>query len=160
MDNYPVIDARRNPLSRLVLDYSDLHELLVRQSKHPDFDRASWRKLESFVDRDRFERIGTFKEIVNWEQYLQMLSEYAQSCTWEGTFRNITEVGSQVFLRLEERVGHADGRRDVVNTLSVFEFDERRKLVHLEIYIQSQALPLAAADHGTGFRPVGAGRVS
>ena len=155
MDNYPVIDAERNPLSKLVLDYSDTHELLVQQSKSPDFDKASWRKLEPFVDPVRFERIGTFKEVVNWDQYLQMLSEYAMSCTWEGTFKRITEVGSFVFLKLEERVGHDDGRRDVVNTLSVFEFDHRRKLIHLEIYIQSQALHLSTMERDTGFRPVG-----
>ena len=83
-----------------------------------------------------------------------MLSEYASACTWEGTFKRITEVGNLVFLRLEERVGQPDGRLDVVNTLSVFQFDDHRKLVYLEIYIQSQALSLATMDKATGFRSI------
>lgn len=153
MDNYPVIDAARQPLSKLVLDYSDMHELIVQQAKSPSFNKSTWRKLESFVDTGKFERVGTFKEIINWEQYLQMLSEYASACTWEGTFKSITEVGNLVFMRLEERVGHADGRRDIVNTLSVFQFNENRKLVHLEIYIQSAALSLSTMEQDSGFRP-------
>jgi hypothetical protein len=154
MDNYPVIDATRNALSKLVLDYSDMHELLVRESKSAGFDKASWRRLESFVDTSRFKRIGTFKEVIDWEQYLRMLSEYASACTWEGTFRRLTEAGDLVYLSLEERIGHPDGRRDVVNTLSVFQFNEKRKLVHLEIYIQSPALALSTMEPDSGFRPV------
>jgi len=42
MDNYPDIDPSTHPLSRIVLQYSDLHEELVKRAKQPGFIIGAW----------------------------------------------------------------------------------------------------------------------
>jgi len=158
MDNYPEIDADRFPLSRKVLDYSDLHESLVQDSKGSSFSQSAWLELEQYVDPIQFERTGTFKEIVNWQQYLKMLSEFGSAATWEGTFKSITESGNTVYLELEERCGQPNGSLDVVNTCSVFRFNDAGKLVRLAIYMQSPNYTLATMQEDSGFRPMGAAK--
>ena len=158
MDNDPEIDAARFPLSRKVLDYSDLHEKLVQDSKSEGFDSASWKDLEQYVDPSEFERTGTFKEVIDWQQYLQMLSEFGSAASWEGTFKSITESGNTVYLELEERCGQPNGALDVVNTCSVFRFNDAGKLVRLAIYMQSPNYALATMQEDAGFRPMEAAK--
>lgn len=122
-------------LSRRVLEYSRLMKQLVDQAKQPGFSEASWAPIAAMVDTQRFERVGNFKEVMTWGEYIAFLTPWAQGSSWECSFRRVTEAPGRVYLELEERSG-IGGHTSVVNSVSVYEFDEAGKLVHLDIYLQ------------------------
>ena len=57
-------------LTRKVLEYQELMKQLVPTVRTPE----DWAPLESFAAIDEFERVGTFREVQNWQQYTQMLT--------------------------------------------------------------------------------------
>lgn len=122
-------------LSRKVLEYSQLMKRMVDEAKQPGFSEASWAPLAAYVDTERFERVGNFKEVMNWQQYVAFLTPWAMHCGWECSFRRVTEAPGLVILELEER-SEAGGVTSTVNSVSVYEFDAGGKLVHLDIYLQ------------------------
>ncbi len=129
-------------LSRVVLDYSQLMKRLVDSAKQPGFSVDSWAPLAELVAVEEFERVGNFKEVMNWEEYVGFLTNWAPSSDWECSFKRITETGNTVFLELEER-SRTGEFSSVVNSVSVYEFNEYGKLRHLDIYLQ-MALPESA----------------
>jgi hypothetical protein len=88
---------------------------------------------------DEFDRVGPFKEVMDWNSYVTFLTNWAMSSDWEGSFKRITEFPDLVFLELEERstVGNFSS---VVNSLSVYEFNGAGKIRHIDVYLQ-MALP-------------------
>lgn len=126
-------------LSRKVLDYSLIMKRLVDAAKLPGFSVESWAPLADMVAVDEFERVGNFKEVMSWNDYVTFLTQWAMSAEWECSFKRITESSDVVFLELEER-SQAAGHRSVVNSTSVYEFNAAGKLRHLDIYLQ-MALP-------------------
>lgn len=122
-------------LSRRVLDYSLAMKRMVDESKRPDFDPAAWSVVSDMVDTDAFVRVGNFKEVMDWPTYASFLEGWAKTSDWECSFKRITESGRTVFLELEER-SQAGEFSSVVNSVSVYEFDDADKLVHLDIYLQ------------------------
>ena len=129
--------AAKGPLSRLVLEYSVVMKRLVDEAKQPGFSEASWAPLAEHVDTAAFVRVGAFKEVVNWKQYVAILTQWATQADWDCSFKRITEVPGRVYLELEERSGTGPSM-DVVNSMSVYEFDADNKLVHLDIYLQRE----------------------
>lgn len=128
------------PLSQRVLDYNLVFKRLVDQAKTPGFSLADWAPLAAFVATDAFERVGSFKEVVTWDQYIGMVHDWATGSHWESSFRGITQAGRRVFLELEERIATGEAR-DTVNSLTVWEFDADDKLCHLDIYLQQAPQP-------------------
>lgn len=126
-------------LSRKVLDYSLLMKRLVDEAKQPGFSEASWAPLAELVAVDTFERVGNFLEVMTWPEYVAFLTRWAVSSEWECSFKRITEKDRVVFLELEERSAFGE-HRSVVNSLSVYAFDDAGKLRHLDIYLQ-MAMP-------------------
>jgi hypothetical protein len=124
-------------LSRIVLDYSLLMKRLVDEAKQPGFGVASWSPLAELVAVDEFERIGNFKEVMTWPQYVEALTKWAISSEWECSFKRITERENLVFLELEER-SKVGGYGGTVNSVSVYEFNPAGKLRHLDIYLQME----------------------
>jgi hypothetical protein len=122
-------------LSRKVLDYSLLMKQKVDEGKHPGFSEESWAPLAAMVDTATFERVGNFKEVMTWPEYVAFLTGWAASAEWEGSFKRITESGDLVILELEER-SVTGGYSSVVNSVSVYEFDADGKIAHLDIYLQ------------------------
>lgn len=122
-------------LSRKVLDYSLLMKNLVDRAKQPGFSVESWAPLAELVATDEFERVGNFKEVMNWQDYVTFLTGWAMSSEWEGSFKRVTEKANLVFLELEER-SKIGGHSSVVNSVSVYEFNPAGKLRHLDIYLQ------------------------
>ena len=55
-----------------------------------------------------FERIGPFKDAMNWSEYVDFLTGWATSRHWECSFKRVTETGDLVFLELEERMEPGD----------------------------------------------------
>jgi hypothetical protein len=124
-------------LSRKVLEYSLVMKRLVDEAKRPGFSEASWAPLADFVAVDEFVRVGNFLEVMRWPDYVAFLTKWATSSGWECSFKRITDNDGVVFLELEERSRIGD-HRSVVNSATVYEFNEAGKLRHLDIYLQME----------------------
>jgi hypothetical protein len=122
-------------LSRVVIEYGLTMKRLVDAAKQPGFSVESWAPLAAFVATDEFKRVGNFLEVMTWHDYITFLTKWAVSSEWECSFKRITERRGVVFLELEERSRIGD-HRSVVNSVSVYEFNEAGKLRHLDIYLQ------------------------
>ena len=80
--------------------------------------------------------MGTFLEVQNWQQYTEMLTQWASATeTFETTVRRISELSGLVYFEIEER-HFRGGDVHVVNSMTVFEFDEDGKIRHLDVYLQ------------------------
>lgn len=126
---------------RTVLEYSLIMKRLVDRAKQPGFSVQSWAPLAELVAVDEFERVGNFKEVMNWAEYVEFLTKWAPTADWECSFKRITERTGVVFLELEERV-KTGTYTSAINSLSVYEFDAAGKIRHLDIYAQ---MPLPGA---------------
>ncbi|MCV7346738.1 hypothetical protein [Mycolicibacterium rhodesiae] len=126
-------------LSQTVLDYSALMKRLVDEAKQPGFSTESWAPLAELIDTPNFVRVGNFKEVMNWDDYVAFLTNWATSSEWESEFKRVTEAGNVVFLELEERSRIGDFSNSV-NSVSVYEFDPSGKITRIGVYLQ-MALP-------------------
>lgn len=120
---------------RAVLEYSQFMKRMVNAAKQSGFTAEAWQGLERLVDTEKFQRIGNFKEVMDWHQYTEFLTAWAASSEWDCSFKRITEHGNVVFLELEER-SKTGPHESVVNSLSVYEFDDSGKIHHIDVYLQ------------------------
>lgn len=128
-------------IRRAVLEYALTTERIVKQAKEPGFSSDSWQPLAEMVDTDNFARIGNFKEQMDWPAYVQFLTDWAPTAQWECSFKRITEHDSTVFLELEERTRMGD-YHNVVNSMSVYEFNSEGKIQHIDVYLQMELPPV------------------
>lgn len=120
------------PLTRKVLDYDATMKRLVADVGGP----VDWDPLAEFIAVDDFERVGTFREVQNWSQYTEMLTRWASATdSFETSVRRISELGPLVYYEIEERHVRGDNV-NVINSITVFEFDGREKICHLNVYLQ------------------------
>ncbi len=124
---------------RTVLEYGLLMKRLVDQAKQPGFSAENFAPLAELIAVDEFERVGNFKEVMDWPQYLHFLISWAPSADWDCSFKRITDHKELVFLELEERSTVGD-YSSAVNSLSVYEFTAAGTIRHLDVYLQ-MALP-------------------
>lgn len=123
---------RAGPLTRRVLDYDDTMRRLVAQAG----EHVDWEPLARFVAVDEFERVGTFLEVQDWDQYTEMLSRWAAATNaFETSVRRITETGALVYYEIEERHARGDDVH-VINSMTVFEFDGGGNIRRLHVYLQ------------------------
>lgn len=125
--------------SRTILEYSALMKRMVDEAKKPGFSAESWAPLAELIDTENFVRVGNFKEVMNWQEYVGFLTGWASSSEWDCSFKRVTESGNTVFLELEERSRIGDFSNSV-NSLSVYEFADDGRIVHIDVYLQ-MALP-------------------
>lgn len=130
--------ASVGPLARKVLRYNELIEQVVEAAKAPGFDPSGWNVLAEVVSVDSFERVGNFKERMDWNGYVAMLTQWGTTTDFWSRFRRISETGNLVFLELEEHNTVRGQEETVVNSLSLYEFDAGGKICHLDIYLQYQ----------------------
>jgi hypothetical protein len=125
---------RHGTLTRKVLDYQEIMKRLVPVLKSP----ADWEPLAQFVAAEEFERVGTFLEVQNWQQYTEMLTRWASATdSFETTVKRISEFGGIVYFEIEER--HRRGSDvNVVCSMTVFEFNDDEKIRHLDVYLQQE----------------------
>jgi hypothetical protein len=122
------------PLTRKVLDFVETMRRLVPTAKTP----ADWAPLTAFVAVDEFERVGTFMEVQNWQQYTGLLTQWSSSIgEFETVVRRISELDRLVYYEVEERHSRPGGVH-VVNSMTVFAFDDDGKICHLDVYLQEQ----------------------
>ena len=92
-------------------------------------DRFEHRLVEDFV------RVGSFKEVVSWPQYIGLIHGWAPRLTnWESSFKRVTAADRRVFLELEER-NTRETVTDVANTVTIYQFNKAGKLCHLDVYV-------------------------
>src|SRR3954469_19602496 len=119
------------PLTKKVIEYQDTVGRLVDTVKSPE----DWAPLGEFLAIDEFERVGPFLDIQNWPQYAEMVNGWAQGVqSFETTVRRVAELPQRVYFEVEERHMYGDDWL-VVNSMSVFEFDENQKVRHLDVYL-------------------------
>ena len=120
------------PLTRKVLGFEQTMKRLVPAIEAP----ADWAPLAEFVAVDEFERVGCFLEVHNWQQYTEMLTGWASATErFETTVRRTSEVGDLVYFEIEER-HFRGGNVHVVNSMTVFSFNEDGRICHLDVYLQ------------------------
>lgn len=134
------IVQRYSGLSRTVLEYSLVMKRMVDAAKKLGFSQESWAPLARFVAVDEFERVGNFLEVMTWHDYITFLTKWAQGSEWECSFKRISESDRVVFLELEER-SRVGEHKSVVNSCSIYEFNDLGKLRHLDIYLQMKPVP-------------------
>jgi len=119
-------------LTDTVLAFTRTMEGLVADGDPPD----DWAPLAEFVALGDFERVGTFREVQDWQQYMAMLTHWASSVDkFEASVLRITEAANLVFFEIEER-HHRGGGVHVVNSMTVFDFDGNGKIRRLNVYLQ------------------------
>lgn len=123
--------------SRAVLEYSQTMSRLVKSAKDPGFSVDSWAPLAELIAVDEFIRIGPFKEVMNWDEYVEFLTNWAKSSDWDCSFKRLTETADVAFLELEERSRIGDFS-SVVNSASVYEFNADNKIRYIAVYLQMQ----------------------
>lgn len=123
--------------ARTVLQYCLTIDRLVREAKSSGFGIESWGPLAELVAVGEFERVGAFKEVMTWPQHVDFLTGWATSSTWRCRFKRLTETRDRIFLELEEHSAVGDFT-SVVNSLSVYEFDNAGKITHIALYLQME----------------------
>ncbi len=152
-EDIPAAAARLTGLSRRALEYGMCQMRIADRAKDPDsgYTEDEWDELDEFVAVGEFERIGNFKEVMNLDDMKRFLKSWCLTSDWEGSFKRVHEHDDVVLLELEERNTY-EGETTVVNSVSVYEFNEEGKLRHLDVYLQmaplaSEGFPNEAYDN-------------
>ena len=117
-------------LSDVVLGFEAVLKRLVKVAA------TDWSPPAPFVAVGEFERVGTWMEVMDWEQYTEFMTRWASSSMgFDTVLRWISGLPSLVYLELEERHTRPGGI-SVVNSLSVFEFTPAGKIRHLDVYLR------------------------
>ncbi len=119
-------------LTQRVLEYDRVLRRLVAEIG----DLIDWAPLTEFVAVQDFERVGTFLEVQDWVEYTEMLTRWASATdSFETTVRRISETGALVYYEIEERHFRGD-TVNVLNSMTVFEFDANDRIRRLNVYLQ------------------------
>ena len=122
------------PLARIVERYS---AMITSRATATGSTAANWGPVGEFVAVDEFERVGAYMEVMNWDEYVRFMTAWAGSTRFEMTVFRVTEVGRVVFQEIEER--HYKGQEFIKkNVIAVYEFDDRNRIRHLDIYEQAK----------------------
>jgi hypothetical protein len=120
------------PLTQRVLEYDRALQRLAAEVKN----QTNWAPLTQFIALEDFERVGTFRVVQNWNQYTEMLTWWASATeSFETTVRRVSETGALVYYEIEERHSRGDNV-NVVNSMTVFEFDADDRIRRLNVYLQ------------------------
>lgn len=130
---------RHHGRCRAVLQYARTTKEIVDSAKRAGFGADSWGPLRELTAVDEFVRVGNFKEVMGWNDYVAFLTNWAPNADWDCSFKRVTEHGDVVFLELEERSTVGDFH-SVVNSMSVYEFTDAGKIRRIDVYLQ-MALP-------------------
>ena len=128
------------PLTKKVLEFTGLIERTVGTTGDATVTEAAWKPLDALVATEAFERIGIWREVMTWQDYVDFLSAFASAKGFESVARRITETSNMVFYEIEEH-HFQDDNVNIVNSMNVFEFDDQGKICHLDVYIQGTVKP-------------------
>jgi hypothetical protein len=122
------------PLTQRVYGFVDMQKDILAAGVTQESD---WDPLTEYIDPDKFLRVGAYLEELNWPDYRKFLTGWMEGGTrFEFTEFQISEVGNSVFQEIEER--HWRGDQFIrKNVIAVYRFDDKQKLVHLDICEQA-----------------------
>jgi hypothetical protein len=126
---------RGQRLITIVRTWAEIYEGICKRSQHTQITAADFDLMAALVATDNFLRIGVFKDEADWPLCLKKYVQFAGSSLWSGTLRYINVVGNIVFQELEETITRPHGK-NVIYTMSVFEFDDDDKVQALRVYMQ------------------------
>jgi hypothetical protein len=123
------------PLTRIVYDFVAKQGAVLAAGISSPLD---WEPVAAFIEPNEFKRVGAYLEEFDWPQYREFLTGWAAGGTrFEMTEFHISEVGNTVFQEIEER--HHRGDEFIrKNVIAVYRFNDRQKIVHLDIYEQAK----------------------
>jgi hypothetical protein len=125
-----MVDDR--PLTKKVMEYSDRIRQIVPSVRTPE----DWAPVAELVEVDEFERVGTFLELQNWQQYSDMLTKWASGIDrFETSVHRISELSDLVYYEIEER-HYVGDISTVLNSLTIFAFNEAGKIRRLDVFMQ------------------------
>ncbi len=162
-------------LSDKVLELIRTLERLVASAKQqsvlgPDY----WDPLAALIAVDEFERVASdyssfvrddgagsadfdaspfALEVMRWPEYVEVMSQWALSPSlWEFTVQRIAELPGLVYVELEERSRRGtEGRFEVANSLSVYEFNAEGKVHRLRLAVADLSLqPWPVCSNSSG----------
>jgi len=115
-----------------------MKDLVDRGVAKSDVTKADWSALESVVDTAGFERIGPFHDIVDWNGYVNLLTEWVnQSEGWDPVVKQICEAPHAVFMQCEEMITNGDTVFPFYS-LSMYEFNDTGKIQRISVYMQKE----------------------
>lgn len=123
------------PLTQAVYDFVAAQRKVIAAGVTSPSD---WDPVAAFIEPGEFKRVGAYLEEFNWPDYKKFLTGWIAGGTrFEMTEFHISEVGDTVFQEIEER--HYRGEEFIrKNVIAVYRFNERHKIVHLDIYEQAK----------------------
>ncbi len=123
------------PLTRVVYDFVAAQGKVMAAGVTSPSD---WDPVAEYIEPDEFKRVGAYLEEFNWSGYKRFLTGWSAGGTrFEMTEFHISEIGNTVFQEIEER--HYRGDEFIrKNVIAVYRFNERNKIVHLDIYEQAK----------------------
>ena len=127
--------SRGARLIKIVRHWADIYEAICKRSQHAEITAADFEPLAKLVATDKFLRIGVFKDEADWPLCLEKYVQFAGTSLWSGKLRYIHTVDNIVFQELEETITRPHGK-NVIYTMSVFEFDDEDKVTALRVYMQ------------------------
>ena len=129
------VTDRIGALTKIVYDFvAKQGEVMAAGISSP----LDWEPVAEFIEPSEFKRVGAYLEEFDWPQYREFLTGWSAGGTrFEMTEFHISEVGNAVFQEIEER--HYRGDEFIrKNVIAVYRFNDRNKIVHLDIYEQAQ----------------------
>jgi hypothetical protein len=124
---------RPDTLSGKAWRYAEIVRDLCVKAKQPGYSRADWDEMAGMVAIDEFERVGRFKEVMDWEQSLELMDQMVRIAEFHCDLARVNEVDNMAFLELNERaVMH--GETHAMTTMVVFEFNATGKITRLDFY--------------------------
>jgi limonene-1,2-epoxide hydrolase len=128
------VSGEMGPLTKLVLQYCEMIEARATASGS---SAADWEPVSAMVAVGEFQRVGAYMEVMGWKEYVSFLTQWAGSTRFEATIFRISEIGRTVMQEIEER--HYRGEDFIrKNVIAVYEFDDKNKIRHLDIYEQAK----------------------
>jgi hypothetical protein len=132
----------QGPLSDSVLELVEIMHETVPKGREPGFTVEDWAPLAKLVDEKAFERVGPFRDPLNWQGYVEMLTQWVtHSEGWEPVIKRMTEVPGRVYMECEERLTN-DGKMTPFHSLSIYEFNDAGKMTRIEVYMQNDVATL------------------
>jgi hypothetical protein len=126
---------RAERLIKIVRDWAHIYEAICERSTHTQITAADFDPIAALVAPENFLRIGVFKDEAAWPLCLEKYVKFAGTSLWSGKLRYINSVDNTVFQELEETVTRPHGK-NVIYTMSVFEFNDDDKVRALRVYMQ------------------------
>lgn len=127
--------SRGNRLIKIVRDWADAYEKICIDTQDRECTAADFDPITAVIATDVFTRIGVYKDEADWPLCLKKYLQFAGTSLWTGKLRFIHVVDNVVFQELEETITRPHGK-NVIYTMSVFEFNDQDKVTALRVYMQ------------------------